>query len=222
MIKYIIFTIIFQYFHHLSIQIQINGLETRPNSLAGSLVKVSTAIEWNVCKRVVNLGQESSVDLLSVSLALDSLLATANHELEDLYVKIGQVLEQIVKDKKLSKEWRRLNLDALQALISVANGLDDRLASELDGLDASESSIIDQQIGSLIAVNGLDCECACPIPKRSISVVEQTAKELKNCVAEEEDSIKWALENACKNLQDIVNKTVRKVWSQYNWHLILI
>lgn len=172
---------------------------------------MSTATEWTVCKRVVNIGQESSVDLLTVSLAIDSLVATANHELEDLYVKIGEVLDQIVKDKKISKELRRLNLDALQALITVANGLDERLLSELDGLDASESSIIDQQIGSLIAVNGLNCDCACPIPKRSISVIEKTAKALQKCVAEEEEEVKWALNNACKNLQEIIHHTVRKV-----------
>lgn len=183
----------------------------RPNSLPESTTKLATSPEFQVCKRVINLAIESEGDVLGAAIQEDSLLSTALKESEEVYDRIAIILKELTSDQKLSKEIRQKNLNAAQAIIVVVNALDNVIAEGLDRLDAAQSAIIDQTLGSLIAVNGLDCECACPIPKRGIKNIEGTANVVQNCVGEEEDRVRNTLRTLCENLQEVIELGLRQV-----------
>lgn len=188
-----------------------SAVDSRPNSLQSSLQKTSNAWEYVVCKRTVSLTNEVNGDLLDASLNIDRLLSTANKELENLYSNIGTILELIVKEKKWNKQLKKQILDAIQSLINNANGLIPILSCTLSAIDLEESAIIDQVLGSLNAVNELDCDCACPVPKHGVSLIEGTARSVQKCVAAAEEQIRWALIEACDRLGDVIKIGVRKV-----------
>lgn len=160
---------------------------------------------------MVNLAIESGGDLLDAAIQEDGLLSTALKESEEIYVRIGIILSELVNDHKLRKDIREKNIDAAKAIIVIVNALDNRIAEALDRLDAAQAAIIDQTVGSLVAVNGLACDCACPIPKRGIKHIEATARAVQHCVAEDEDRVRNSLRSLCDNLQEVIELGVREV-----------
>lgn len=160
---------------------------------------------------MVNLAIESGGDVLDAAIQEDGLLSTALKESEEIYVRIGIILNELANDHKLRKDIRDRNIDAANAIIVIVNALDNRIAEALDRLDAAQATVIDQSLGSLAAVNGLDCDCACPIPKRGIKHIEGTARGVQHCVAEDEDRIRVILRTLCDNLQEVIELGVREV-----------
>lgn len=191
-------------------QSQFYAIDTRPNSLSGSLAKIGAQPEAKVCKRTWSLPKESS-DLLEVSLALDSLLANTNEKIEKLYVVIGKLLKVINLEKKLDKQLRRIYLDALQSLITLLNKMYYYMQAQLVGLDATLTTIIILQVSSLNWVSGLDCKCACPIPKLGCELTQSTADALKECTVTERDALVDLLDTACNDLNTVLKHGLKKV-----------
>lgn len=180
-------------------------LESIPNSLEASIARVSTALEYRVCQREVNLKNADRADLWAASLAWDSLISTAHSGVKEIYDQISTILDVLQNDKKLDKTWRKLNIGALHAILTICNGLEDRLTTLLKRFDGAELAVIDEAIGSLTAVNNLDCDCACSIPKRNHDLIVNTVQQLTECVAELENAVKLALKVACDSLIEISN-----------------
>lgn len=186
-------------------------LESKPNSLDHSIARASIPLPIRICNRDVNLRNEVRPALWKYSLQWDEHLTNAHNSIEELYIQIAKVLELVQNDSHLDKSARRTNLDALSALLTVLNGLEDRLESAIGLLDSLEGAIIDTVIGSLIAVNKLDCDCACPVPKNGIDLILGTANALTTCIQKKDKSVVVALNRACDSLKAIIRKGVAKV-----------
>lgn len=179
--------------------------------MEASIDRVSTALEYRVCRHEINLKSANRDELWRASLAWDSLLATAHSGLTDVYEQIANVLDVLQNDKSLEKSWRKLNIGALHAILTIANNLEDRLTSLLERLDGAELTVINEVIGSLTAVDNLDCDCACPIPKRGHQLIVITVQKLTEHVAEYEKEVERALRATCDSLQDILHHHLHKV-----------
>lgn len=194
------------------LQSQLDALEKRPNSLPDSIDKVSAAPEFHICKYVINLRIEMAPELIRVAIGEDTILSAAIEEVEIILKKIS-VLWTALLDQKLNDAVRQQNLNALAGLVSNANALDNQIASMLDRLDAAEASIIDQSLGSLITLDGLNCECACDLTKRSVKHVKETAAQLLTCINEECEELVKLLKATSAKLQKAIDVGVRDVKS---------
>lgn len=163
-----------------------------------------------MCRHVVPR-QEPLAEFVHISVDIDTLLSASLHKLEELYVVIGKLLKEVVGDKKLHKRERNVLLLSLKALIELCNNLDERITCQLDGLDASATTIIDIGVATFNTIDELDCHCACPIPNLIISGTLEAARELKECVVTERNQIVKLLGEACDALNDVLRNGIKKV-----------
>lgn len=191
----------------------VSDLETKSKSLALSVERASVPLEVRVCKRDINLKKDVRGSLKEWSVKWDTLSVDVRHGIEEIYELTAHVLEIIQNEKHLEKGLRRTSLNALAALLAVANGLEERLESSIARLDSIESALIDVAIGDLIAVHDLDCDCACPVPKLAIELIENTVEALSTCLKNKGKAIRSAIDAACETLKHIIDKGVQEVMS---------
>lgn len=196
--------------NYLPNQNQIIALERRPNSLPESLEQVILPQEFHICNHEVNLRIETAPEIIRVAIAADSILSTVIIEVENILEKIGVLWTQLL-DQKQPNEFQRQNLNALAGIVANVNGLDNKFAEILNLVDGGLSSVIDQAIGSLTSVNGLDCDCACPIPKRSIKLIEGTVLATAVDSEKEQQRLRDILKKTADNLQEAIVLGVRNV-----------
>lgn len=193
----------------------VDGLEPNTQSLAFSIELANDPLEVNVCRHEFALKEEVSPILLKAATKWDAYLANAHDGAEKLYGLIEKVLQAVLDDRELRSADRRSNLDALAALLSVVNGLEERLESALKRLDGISAATMSQSIGSLIAVDTLTSSCACIVPTAVKKQLERTVGGLTDCVLHADTAVLKAFDVLCAALETLLQKGVWAVISLY-------